>query len=571
MDDRATQAATAWFAASRIVDDAWQELSRAFYIQRQIGSGLTRLPDVSFAEAQRRGTVGHKLLTRLDELPAVELPRDLRLTLQLVRFRAQTWVREAEEYWTIIDPTGIGFVGLFLPTAYCGGWLLSGVHSELAAFSFGQSGDLDRYLGLIADYSRLIDQFSERTAGQAERGMWMPKAQVAQARALLQGLKQGARAALDVAPERLGALRAVHFRQELETRLVEQVEPAFDRALQGLSNDYLEQAPDAVGLGQYRDGARVYAELVRFHTTLDMDLQEIHALGTQRIAAIEAQMSALRAECAFAGNNAAFVAHLNTDAQWRVDTADEVAARFQLYLQRMERKFDALFDAAPRAGYGVAALSKALQKSMTFGFYDRAQGIYRFNADNLARNALFTVAALTYHELIPGHHLHLASQRENEALHPLRQHSSLMAYNEGWAEYAATLAGEAGLYEQPEERYGRLLMDAFLTSRLVVDTGLNALGWPLERATQYLREHSALSENEITSEVIRYSCDIPAQALAYKIGEIKILGLRERMSKALGPRFDLKEFHRLVLAPGALPLITLEDEIERVLASGEAR
>jgi uncharacterized protein (DUF885 family) len=163
---------------------------------------------------------------------------------------------------------------------------------------------------------------------------------------------------------------------------------------------------------------------------------------------------------------------------------------------------------------------------------------------------------------MPGHHLQIGLQYENADLHPFRQYGLVTAYNEGWAEYAATLAGEIGMYEEPEERYGRLVKDGFLTSRLVVDTGMNALGWSLERARNYMRENSGRSESEICTESVRYSCDVPGQALAYKMGDSKIMELRRRMQQGLGSRFDLKVFHDAVLGPGAVPLPELEWHVD---------
>jgi uncharacterized protein (DUF885 family) len=179
------------------------------------------------------------------------------------------------------------------------------------------------------------------------------------------------------------------------------------------------------------------------------------------------------------------------------------------------------------------------------------------------------VAALIYHELVPGHHLHIASQQENDQLHPLSRYSFVNAFNEGWAEYAATVAGELGCYEAPEERYGRCVMEAFLTCRLVVDTGMNVMEWGLEEAREFLRAHSAMSEAEICSETLRYSCDIPAQALAYKLGEPELLRLRAAMQtarRARGHDLDVRDFHTAVLANGAMPLPDLWREVERQLA-----
>jgi uncharacterized protein (DUF885 family) len=203
---------------------------------------------------------------------------------------------------------------------------------------------------------------------------------------------------------------------------------------------------------------------------------------------------------------------------------------------------------------------------MPFGYYDspgpgQDAGRYLFNAVNLAGAPLNNIAALNYHELVPGHHFHLASQRENGTLHPVRANAFFNAFNEGWAEYAATLAGELGMYEAPEERFGRMMMDAFLVSRLVVDTGMNALGWSLTQAREFMKENAFLSEPEICSESIRYSCDIPAQALAYKLGEYFLMDQRERMRSRLGNQFDLRDFHDAVLKPGGLPLQLVAENV----------
>ncbi len=266
-----------------------------------------------------------------------------------------------------------------------------------------------------------------------------------------------------------------------------------------------------------------------------------------------------------------YYARVNADPQWRRETDLGVSLLFKTYLDRIEPKMHAYFAQMPQATYGVAPLPDALAGSMTFGYYDpptpaRRMGLYMFNARNLTQRGLLDIGPLTYHELIPGHHLQIGGQLENQALHPLRVHSYFNAFGEGWAEYAATLAGEMGMYQTPEERFGRLAMDAFLTSRLVVDTGMNALGWSLERARRYMSEHTCVSDAEIRTETLRYSCDIPAQCLAYKIGEPALMRMREKMRAALGDRFDIRKFHRLILAPGALPFSMVEEQVDRAIA-----
>jgi uncharacterized protein (DUF885 family) len=557
-------------SALRLIDDAWEELRRTVFVQQLQGVRPTRLPDLSFAEAERKSAVGRALVARAEAIATDRLPHDVALSVRLVRYRARAWASEADWYWTVIDPAGVGFFGLFLPTAYCGGFLLNFVRQFATEWRFDDQGDLDRYLGLAADYARLIDQMRVRTVGQAGRGMLLPRPQAEQAIGLLGGFRAQARPTWEVAPARLMAVRGEAFRIELARR-IDTIERTFDEFVGIFSDRYLANAPDTVGIGQYPGGAAIYAELVKLHTTLDLTPDQVHDIGHRRMEGIEGEMASIRTSVGFAGTAKAFQATLDQDARWRAETAPGVATVFQRYIDRMAARFGDYFASGAQATHGVAPLPEALQASMTFGYYDapkpnRRSGTYLFNSANLTKAALYNIGALTYHELVPGHHLHLATQGENETLHPFRACSFVNAYNEGWAEYAATLAGEMGMYPEPEERYGRLVMDAFLTCRLVVDTGMNALGWSLEQAREYLRAHSAMSETEIRTETLRYSCDIPGQSLAYKMGDTAILALRDRMRRARGDRFDIKQFHAAVLGPGGLPLPDLDWHLQVVTA-----
>jgi uncharacterized protein (DUF885 family) len=560
--------------AQRIVDDAWDQVRQGPYVQQNLGVLPTRLPDLSHAEAVRRTEVGRDFLARLAAIDLDELPHDLALSLRLVRWRAQLWKCQADWYWTVCDPIDMGYFGMFLPTAYCGGFLLKFVGTMVRNFQFREPGDLDRYLALMADYARMVDQMRERTAGQAERGMRIPVLQIEQVRTLVAGFRQQVPALWKISPERLGGLQAAGFHDEIERRIKQHIEPAFTSLLGLFDDAYVAKAPSEVGLGQYPGGAQIYESLVRMHTTQDLSPQQVFEAGHARMAQIEAQMASVRQELGFKGDGAAFLEHVAADARWRAQSPAAIAAVFQRYIDRLKPRLPDLFRMQPTADYGVDALPEALQGSMTFGYYDaprpdRNSGLYLFNSANLSDQPLLHVAALNYHELVPGHHLHLATQHENTALHPLRTHAFVNAYNEGWAEYAATLAGELGMYEAPEERYGRLIMDAFLTCRLVVDTGMNALGWSLEQARDYMRKHSGMSETEIRSETLRYSCDIPGQSLAYKLGDTRMLAMREKMRAALAERFDIRDFHDAVLGPGSLPLDDLawhvDWETERLL------
>ncbi|MFO0452845.1 MAG: DUF885 domain-containing protein, partial [Pseudomonadota bacterium] len=224
--------------------------------------------------------------------------------------------------------------------------------------------------------------------------------------------------------------------------------------------------------------------------------------------------------------------------------------------------------------HGVRRLDPAAEGSMTFGYYQaptRAEptGEYRFNGSRLEERSLMFAAPIIYHELVPGHHFQVALQIENERIPPFRRAFGMFfgfnAYTEGWAEYAAELAGEMGLYDDPYDRLGRLMLDAFLSVRLVVDPGMNYFGWSLEQARQYMRDNTFQSETEIRSETLRYSTAIPGQALGYKIGHRVLDELRTAVRTRHGEAFDIRAFHDAVLDGGAMPMTVLQEHVSRVL------
>ena len=306
-----------------------------------------------------------------------------------------------------------------------------------------------------------------------------------------------------------------------------------------LDGEYRGAAPDAVGLGQYPGGPEAYAWLVRWHTTLDVDPQAVHGIGQARVTAIESEMASLRERIGFAGTPAEFRQKLKTDPRLFPKTPEEIGERLMAHIRRIEPRVDAFFLRRPKAPYGVRRLAPELEPGQTFGFYNPptagdASGTYYFNGSQLADRSLLNAAGLIYHELVPGHHFQISLAYENDGLPAFRRETFDTAYTEGWGEYASELAGEMGMYSDPYDQYGRLAMEMFVTTRLVVDTGMNALGWSRDRAMAFMREHLMETDTQIQTESLRYSCDIPGQALAYKMGALRIRELRERARAALG-------------------------------------
>jgi uncharacterized protein (DUF885 family) len=558
-----------------VLEGTWGEIRASPYVQRDLGHPIDRLPDLSEGAAVARSERAKRLRDLLGQGELELLPKELALSVGVARFALERMAREGEWYWLVFDPLGAGFFALFAPTSYAGGFLLKLVGGMVGQHRFDSPGDVDRYFGLIEDYARLVDQMRVRTEGQAERGICMPRLQLAQAVKLVTRLQDAAKAMLTPPKEKLGGQGAEALSQRISERVQTSVVPAFSRLLTLLTDpEYEKMAPNSVGMAQYPGGPEVYAELVRLHTTLDLTPAEVHEEGLRRIEEIRSRMKALLLKIGFEGTPEHYLAAVERDPAWRAAGEQALGAVFERYIDRIAPHIPDYFDFRPEAPHGVAALPSAFAGSMTFGYYDAPNpdnpvGRYLFNAENLAHNALANIAALNYHELVPGHHFHIASQRENKLLHPVRSNSFVNAFNEGWAEYAATLAGEMGMYESPEEQFGRLMMDSFLTCRLVVDTGMNALGWSLEQARDYLRANAFMPETEIGTETLRYSSDIPAQSLAYKLGEHYLIGCREKMRARLGDKFDIRAFHDIVLMPGALPLPLVGENVERAAAALE--
>ncbi|MFD4640033.1 DUF885 domain-containing protein [Lentzea sp. NPDC058436] len=561
---RLTDIEHALSAVSRAADLAANHL-------RRTDDSLDRLiPDLSLEGARGRTLMGKRVLELLDTVDDERLPHDWALTSKLLRHYAESWSLEEEHYWLAIDPTGSMFYAPFAQTPYALGYLMGSVNSLLSAYEFNDDGDVDRYLVLLTDITRMLRQIRERTNGQAQRGIRMHKPQLPAARAMLGQLKATALSTYPVAVSRLtGISEADAVSAEIRRRVVRLVADGFVPLIDQLDADYESQAPDGVGMNELPGGEKTYAWLLKLHTTRDLTAEEVHTAGRARMARIEAEMADVRRELGFNGSPVEFALHLGQHPRARAASADDIGERMRRHRDRVESRFDEFFHRRPSAGYDVARLAPALEDSMTWGYYEpptRAEkrGIYHYNGGKMDSLSVIAAASLVFHELLPGHHLHLTLQTDSKTLPPLRRNASVNAFNEAWAEYAATLAGEMGLYDDPYDRYGRLCMDAFLTSRLVVDTGMNALGWTWAEAKDYLREHTLCAKAEIESDTLRYSCGIPAQSLAYKLGDEAVLRMRDGVRERMGSRFDERDFHAAILDVGALPLPALEWHLERV-------
>lgn len=438
------------------------------------------------------------------------------------------------------------------------------------------SEDRARFLARLGEGSRLMDSVLAELAARAELGIRLPKPEIGQ---IVSGLRALSRPGLTspFAPrtERLSSIPD-SVRPSFQTAVVKIIDdginPSLARVVAALGGEYLRKAPTEVGLMQYPGGEEYYRHLVKVNTTLAVPPEEIHQIGLRELARLEAGMDSIQQALGFRGTRKQFQDQLRADPRFKAKTPEDVGARYQKFYDAIKPLLPQLFSKMPKAPAEFRRLNPALEAASTYGYYAvptpaTPVGIYYYNASNLANRSLFSVGPIAFHELAPGHHFQAAIADESAELPAFRKDFYSNAFGEGWAEYAAGLAGELGLYADPYDRYARLVDQAFLSNRLVVDPGMNLLGWSRAKAIQFFREHTMAAESEIASETLRYSVDLPGQALGYRMGELEFLRLREKAKEALGAKFDIRQWHDLLLEGGNLPMAVLGRSVDRWIAS----
>jgi len=343
--------------------------------------------------------------------------------------------------------------------------------------------------------------------------------------------------------------------------------PSFQKIKTFFETEYYPQTRKAIGVSQTPNGSAFYKDRIAYYTTLDMTAEEVHQLGLKEVAKIKNTMEAIITEVEFQGSFEDFFAFLRSDKQFYAQSGDELLMRARDIAKRLDEQLPKFFKTLPRTPYGVAAVPDAIAPKYTGGRYIPTRpnstnpGYYWVNTYNLPSRPLYVLPALTAHEAVPGHHLQMALNSELSTEIPsFRRSLYLSAYGEGWGLYTEALAGEMGIYTSPYERFGQLTYSMWRACRLVVDTGIHAFGWSKEQAVEFMTANTALSFHEINTEVDRY-ISWPGQALAYKIGELKISELRQKTENALGDQFDIREFHNIILQKGTLTLPLMEEEI----------
>jgi len=366
-------------------------------------------------------------------------------------------------------------------------------------------------------------------------------------------------------PSDVSAEARADLRQEGETTLREVVIPAIQDFRDYLSATWIPAARESLGADRLPRGAEYYALSLRRSTTTSMSAQQIHDLGLKEVARIDEELRAVMKDAGFLGTLAEFRTFLRTDPRFQYKTGEEELVALRDIAKRVDPLLPTLFVELPRLPYGVRAM--AAEEGNNAPHYIRGAidgsraGYFEANVNNLAAWPRWTMDSLFLHEAVPGHHLQIARAQEIPSIPKLRRAYSNAGYAEGWGLYAEGLGKELGLYADPYSRFGRLTLEAHRAARLVVDTGLHSKAWSREQAIDFLIEHAQLERGFAEAEVDRYLV-LPGQATAYKIGELRIIALRERSRTLLGAHFDIRRFHNAVIDHGALPLTVLDEVID---------
>lgn len=335
---------------------------------------------------------------------------------------------------------------------------------------------------------------------------------------------------------------------------------------------YLPAARKDIAASSLPDGKAFYEFRVKRFTTLDVTPGEIHEIGLQEVERIRGEMQKVIDDVGFEGSFEDFLTFLRTDGRFYVDTPEQLMKDVAFVLKKMDGELPGLFGTLPRMSYGIKRVPDYIAPKTTTAYYNppsgdgRRAGVYYVNVYDLKSRPTYEIEALSLHEAVPGHHLQIALQQELDGLPNFRRYGGFTAFVEGWGLYAERLGLECGFYEDPYSNFGRLTYEMWRALRLVVDTGMHYMGWTRQQAIDYMAANSALTLHNITTEVDRY-ISWPGQALAYKMGELKIRELRGRAEAALGDRFDVRKFHDVVLGSGAVPLDVLEENVDNWIAS----
>ena len=526
-----------------------------------------QLPKISIADMDRRVATSRKFLASSEAIPNDGLSKKAKLDKQL--FERQT-KQGLESY---------KFKEFLIPITNRSGFHIDFPDTRLTS-PLNTTTDYENFIARMRQFKTYAEQHMAMMREGIEQGLTLPAV-------VLQGYAEPIESQIVTDPEKsllfepfqeisknVPEAEHARLREESKTAIKDSVVPGYQAFLDFMREEYVPSCRGSVGASAMPNGRAYYRFCVKKFTTLPLTPEEVHNTGLAEVERIRGEMDEIRKRVKFDGDFPAFLDHLRTDKKYYAQSKEELLKETALVLKRMDGLLPELFKTLPRTPYGIREVPEYIAPQTTAAYYMVAAGdgskagFYYVNTYNLASRPLYSVQALSQHEAVPGHHLQLALQQEMKDTPEFRKFARFTAYVEGWALYAERLGLEVGFYEDPYDDFGRLTYEIWRACRLVVDTGIHYFGWTRQRAIKFMEENSGLSKHNIRAEVDRYIA-WPGQALGYKIGELKIRELRARAEKEMGDRFDIREFHDVVLRQGAVPLDILEGYVEDYIRSAK--
>ncbi len=526
-----------------------------------------RLPSVTAADYTRRNAQDQTFLTRLHAVDRTQLSHQEQVSYDLFDFMVGQRAQLARyDEWRLPMNSDSGFYSDIL--------LLNEANAPRTV------RDYENYIARLNDVPRYFREQTENMREGVRTGFTLPSEIIGGVSEMISGWHFDRVEDTDwwrpfaEFPETVPATERQRLAAAGRAAITNSVIPAYRDFQTFFTTEYAPHARRTLGARDLPNGRAYYADLVRYFTTLpDATPQQIHRVGLSEVRRIRSEMEAIVREVGFQGSFSEFLTFLRTDPQFYARTPEELLWHAAWITREIDGHLPEYFGHLPRTPYTVEPVPAAFAPNYTGGRYNPgplgAAGTYWVNTYALNTRSLYNLPALTAHEAAPGHHIQGAIARELTDLPRFRLNFYPHAFGEGWGLYSERLAGEMGIYHTPYERFGQLTYEMWRACRLVVDTGMHSMGWSRQRALDYLASNTALSTHEIRTEVDRY-IGWPGQALAYKIGELKIIELRQRAQTALGDRFDVRAYHDAVLANGGVTLPVLEQEIDAYIAAARA-
>jgi uncharacterized protein (DUF885 family) len=520
-------------------------------------------PDNSLDGIEKRHVETREFLRRVYAIEKNSLSTDDQLNYELFRRQLQENVDEHQ------------FNGHLMPFAHRGG--IQNPESLTSQLSLRTVEDYEDWLGRVQKLDDVIDQEIELAEEGRKRGVIPPKVLLQRIpdQLALQVVEFASESplfkAFDDMPDSIAAADRERLRAAATDALEDEVLPAYKKLDRYFNQEYLPAARDSVGLSELPNGSVWYEHLARSFTTTHMTPDEIHRLGLEEVKRIRDEMKKVIAELQFEGSFDDFLVFLRTDPQFYYDNPEDLHEAYLATSKRIDPELVNLFGLLPRMPYGVKPIPDSIAPDTTTAYYSRPAadgsraGTYWVNLYRPEVRPKYEIEVLTVHEAMPGHHLQIALQQELGNMPEFRRFLGFTAFVEGWGLYSERLGYDLGLYEDPYSKFGQLTYDMWRAVRLVVDTGLHYKGWTRQQAIDFFKANAAKAEYDIVNEIDRYIL-MPGQALAYKIGQLKILALRDRAERQLGEDFDIRAFHDHLLGAGALPLDLLEQRMDAWLA-----